>query len=129
LKGKNMATKVIDVTLADDLDALHCPVCGHAIVDAHEDEPQPCEHVCFLFCDIGEGFIYVAPACERAVAEATETYEVLAAWSDEETKMPVQDALDQLASSSVVCFAITTWAGVAGCESTLYVAVDFCPRA
>ena len=100
---------------------VYCPVCGQALYTQKEDATS-CEHVVFSYLpDIGE-FDYVASYLEAQVDSIMEQAE------DDKDREPVDILLEQLDSTSILCFSITTSGVACGpTSSTVYVAVDFCP--
>ena len=100
---------------------VYCPVCGQALYTQKEDATS-CEQVVFSYlADIGE-FDYVASHLEAQVNSIMEKAE------DDEDADPVDILLEQLESTSILFFSITTSGVACGpTSSTVYVAVDFCP--
>ena len=116
-----MAVPVINLEYEGPPADVYCPVCGQALYTQKADATS-CAHVVFSYLpDIAE-FDYIAPYLEAQVDSIMEQVE------DDEDIDPVDMLLEQLESTSILCFSITTSGVACGpTSSTVYVAVDFCP--
>jgi hypothetical protein len=101
--------------------ALYCPACGAPVYEEAQD-PTPCPHVVFSYIDIVGDFDHLN---ERH----TELAEQASRLAEERDTLAVDEFIQAMDSTKVLCFSLTTNGMACGpTSSTVYAAFDFCPH-